>query len=115
MTGSEIMAVVGFFVMLFGTLSGVWWRIEGRVEKAKVEASTLAASANALAMLARQELAEHKLHVSETYVTKAGMQEQTAQILRSIESVGNRIDGLHERLDRMYENQPRQSRAARGG
>lgn len=113
MTGSEIMAVVGFFVMLFGTLSGIWWRIEGKVEKAKTEAAGVAASANALALLTRQELAEHKLHVSETYVTKAGMQEQTSQILRSIESVGNRIDGLHERLDRMYENQPRQSRAAR--
>ena len=110
MTGPEIMAVVGFFVMLSGTLWGIWWRIEGKVEKAKTDAAGVAASANALASLTRQELAEHKLHVSETYVTKAGMQEQTSQILRSIESVGNRIDGLHERLDRMYEHPPRPTR-----
>ncbi|UNK36593.1 hypothetical protein MNR02_08705 [Shinella sp. H4-D48] len=109
MSGSEIMAVVGFFVMLSGTLWGVWWRIEGRVEKAKVDASTLASSANALAMLARQELAEHKLHVSETYVTKAGMQEQTSQILRSIESVGNRIDAITDRLDRVFEHKVERS------
>ena len=32
--------------------------------------------------------------------------EQTAQLLRAIEGVGNRIDGLHERLDRLYENPP---------
>ena len=112
MTGPEIMAVVGFFVMISGTLWGIWWRIEGRVEKAKAEASGTAAAANALATLTRQELADHKLHVSETYVTKAGMLEQTSQILRSIEGVGNRIDGLHERLDRMYENPPRPARRA---
>ncbi|WP_313666296.1 hypothetical protein [Shinella sp.] len=113
MSGPEIMAVVGFFVMLSGTLWGVWWRIEGKVEKAKTEAAAVAASANALASLTRQELAEHKLHTAETYVTKAGMQEQTSQIMRAIETVGHRIEGLNERLDRMYENQPRQSRAAR--
>lgn len=106
MTGPEIMAAVGFFVMLFGALSGIWWRIEGRVDKAKTEASGMAAAANALATLTRQELADHKLHTAETYVTKAGMQEQTAQIMRAIEGVGNRIDGLNERLDRLYEARP---------
>jgi len=106
MTGAEIMAAVGFFVMLFGALSGIWWRIEGRVDKAKTEASGMAAAANALATLTRQELADHKLHTAETYVTKAGMQEQTAQIMRAIEGVGNRIDGLGERLDRLYEARP---------
>lgn len=106
MTGAEVMAAVGFFVMLFGALSGIWWRIEGRVDKAKTEASGMAAAANALATLTRQELADHKLHTAETYVTKAGMQEQTAQIMRAIEGVGNRIDGLGERLDRLYEARP---------
>lgn len=109
---AQLVGGIGFFILVSGTLWGIWWRIEGRVDKAKTEASGMAAAANALASLTRQELAEHKLHVSETYVTKAGMQEQTAQILRSIEGVGNRIDGLHERLDRMYENPPRPARRA---
>ncbi|WP_105403426.1 hypothetical protein [Neorhizobium sp. T7_12] len=113
MTGQELMYVVGFFVMLSGALWGIWWRVEGKVEKAKTEASLLASAANALASLTRQELAEHKLHTAETYVTKAGMQEQTTQIMRAIEGVGNRIDGVHERLDRLYENQPQ--RRARAG
>lgn len=103
MTGPEIMAVVGFFVMLSGALWGIWWKIDGKVEKAKTEASSVATAANALASLTRQELAEHRLHTAETYVTKAGMQEQTSQIMRAIEGVGNRIDGLGERLDRLYE------------
>ncbi|MGO4841111.1 hypothetical protein AB4144_53545, partial [Rhizobiaceae sp. 2RAB30] len=35
--------------------------------------------------------------------TKQGMQEQTAQLIRAIEGVGSRIDGLHERLDRAFD------------
>jgi hypothetical protein len=34
---------------------------------------------------------------------KGGMQEHTAQLLRAIEGVGNRTDGLHERLDTAFE------------
>jgi hypothetical protein len=110
---AQLVGGIGFFILVSCTLWGIWWRIEGKVDKAKTEASGMAAAANALATLTRQELADHKLHTAETYVTKAGMQEQTAQIMRAIEGVGNRIDSLGERLDRMYENQPRQSRAAR--
>jgi hypothetical protein len=32
------------------------------------------------------------------------MQEQTTQLLRAIEGVGNRIDSMNERLDRAFEN-----------
>lgn len=109
---AQLVGGIGFFILVSGTLWGIWWRIEGKVDKAKAEASAVASAANALAALTRQELADHRLHTAETYVTKAGMQEQTSQILRSIEGVGNRIDGLNERLDRLYEAQPR-GRAAR--
>lgn len=54
-----------------------------------------------------EDLAEFKLRVAETYVIKAAMLEQTSQIMRVIESIGHRIDGPTERLDRFYENQPR--------
>lgn len=39
-------------------------------------------------------------------MTKAGMQEQTAQIMSAIEGVGSRIDSLGEQLDRFYEAWP---------
>lgn len=110
---AQLVGGVGFFVMVSGALWGIWWRIEGEVEKAKTEVSTVASAAAAQAALARQEIAEHRLHCSEVFATKQGMQEQTAQILRSIEGVGNRIDGLHERLDRMYENPPHVPRTPR--
>jgi hypothetical protein len=54
----------------------------------------------------RGDLADHKLHSAEVFVTKSGMQEQTNALMRAIESVGNRIDGLHERLDRAFETRP---------
>jgi uncharacterized protein YpmB len=111
MTGTELMAVIGFFVMLMGAISGVWWRIEGRVDRAKAEAVQKAAEAATEAASVRADLAAHKLHTAETYVTKAGMQEQTGQIMRAIEGVGNRLDGLNERLDRLYETQPRRTSA----
>ncbi|QXC49519.1 hypothetical protein KHC17_16780 [Agrobacterium salinitolerans] len=113
MTGAEIMAVVGFFVMLFGFFFGLWKYIDAKIGVAKAEASSAASAAGAMASLAREELARHKTHVAETYATKAGMQEQTTQLLRAIEGIGNRIESMNERLDRAFENQPRpRSRAS---
>lgn len=89
------MAVVGFIVMLFGAIFGIWKYLDGKLTSARKETDSVA-----------RDLAAHKLHTAEIYVTKAGMQEQTSQILRSIEGVGNRIDGLNERLDRLYEARP---------
>lgn len=103
MTPNEIMAAIGFLIMLLGSMSGVWWRIEGRVDKAKSDAILKATEAANEVASVRSDLAAHKLHTAETYVTKAGMQEQTSQLMRAIEGVGNRLDGLNERLDRAFE------------
>jgi hypothetical protein len=93
MTGAEIMYAVGFFVGVFGAIFGVWKFVDGKIGAV------------------RDELSAHRLHVAESYVTKAGMQEQTAQIMRAIEGVGNRIDAFGERLDRVFEQ--RTSRSTR--
>ncbi len=53
----------------------------------------------------RSEIADHKLDTAKTYVTKAGMQEQTAAIMKAIDSVGDKIDRTNERLDRVFEQQ----------
>ncbi|TZG31880.1 hypothetical protein [Agrobacterium sp. B1(2019)] len=107
MTGAEIMGAVGFFVLVFGFIFGLWKYVDAKIGAAKTEASAAASAASAMASLAREELAQHKTHVAETYATKAGMQEQTAQLLRAIEGIGNRIESMNERLDRAFENQPR--------
>lgn len=114
MTGPEIMAVVGFGLAIFGTIFGIWKYLDAKLGAVRAEAATAASTASAQASLARDELGAFKLRVAETYATKAGMEAQTAQIMRAIEGVGNRIDGLNERLDRIYESRPRTSRRAAG-
>lgn len=82
------LAVGGFILTLFGFAFGVWKYIDSQIVNV------------------RAELAAHKLHTAESYVTKAGMSEQTSAVMRAIEGVAKRIDGLNERLDRTYESRP---------
>lgn len=107
MTGAEIMAAVGFIVMLIGFLFGLWKYIDSKIGSAKTEASVKAEAATSLASLTRQELSEYKLHVAETYVTKAGMSEQTGQIMRALEAIGGRLDGITERIDSLMQPKSR--------
>ncbi|MBY3564141.1 hypothetical protein HFN67_07840 [Rhizobium laguerreae] len=103
MTPEEIMKVILLFLTVSGAGWGIWWKIDGRVKEGEKASETRIKSAEDKADKATADLAAHKLHSAETFATKAGMQEQTAQLLRAIEGVGNRIDGLHERLDRAFE------------
>lgn len=107
MTGAEIMAVVGFMVMLAGAGWRVWARVEAKVKVAEDRADRIGERSDKVAA----DLAAFRVHSAETFATKAGLQEQTAQLLRAIEGVGNRIDGVHERLDRVFEQ--RTSRTTR--
>lgn len=50
---------------------------------------------------AAADLAAHKLHVAEAYATKAGLSEQTTQIMKAFASLGAKIDRTNERLDNM--------------
>src|SRR5690606_25033981 len=92
LTGAELMAVGTFGILIIGAISATFWRMWGLIEKAGNKGE-----------VAQRELAEHRIHTAETYVTKHGMAEQTLQIMKAIEGVGNRIDGLGARLDRLYE------------
>lgn len=103
------MKAVMFFLTVAGSGWGIWWKIDGRVEKVEKSAGERIKATEDKAARVAEEMAAYKTHVAETFATKAGMQEQTGQIMRAIESVGNRIDGLTERLDRIYENQPRRT------
>lgn len=113
MTGAEIMAVVAFFVMVSGALWGIWWKIDGKVSAARSESMLRAEGAAALASQARAELAEHKLHVAETYVSKQGLRETTDQLMVAISGVKAAVDGMTIRIDRVVENQNAPKSAAR--
>ncbi|MGK6317240.1 hypothetical protein [Neorhizobium sp. DT-125] len=77
MTGAELMAVIGFAVLLASAGWRVWARVEAKVKIAADKGDK-----------AIGDLAAHRLHIAETYVIRAGMHEQ------AIEGVGNRIDSL---------------------
>ncbi|PWE56383.1 hypothetical protein DEM27_08260 [Metarhizobium album] len=82
--------LVGFVLAIMGAVSGIWWRIEGKVKGAEDKADKASA-----------DLAAHKLHVAEAYATKAGLSEQTSQIMKAIDTVGVKIDRTNERLDNL--------------
>ncbi len=102
MSGAEIMGAVAFGLLVFGAISGAFWRMWGLIKEAGGKGEK-----------AQTDLAAYKTHVAETYTTKTGMQEQTAQLMKAIEGVGSRLDsrldGVNERLDRLYEAPPRRT------
>lgn len=105
------MKAILFFLAVSGSSWAVWWKIDAKVEKVATAANERIKDAEEKAAKDAADLAEHKLHAAETFATKDGMLAQTAQIMRAIETIGNRLDsglaGLSDRLDRLYENPPR--------
>ncbi len=86
-------AVAAFLVVLT-FVSGVWWRVEGMIRKNT------------------DDLAAHKLHTAETYVTKVGLTEQTNQLIKAIDAVSAKIDYTNGRLDSMMQPATSRSRNA---
>lgn len=76
-------------VAFLAILGGAWWRWSGMIGAVK------------------DDLQNHKLHVSETYATKASVAEQTLTLTKAINDVGERVekrlDGMNDRLDRVIE------------
>lgn len=103
-----------FLITLISAVGGLWWRIEAAITKAKTEATTMATAASAQAALVQAQLQEHRLHVAEVYVTKAGLRETTEQIMGAISDVKSSVQGLTTRLDRIFEDQHPPSRSRRG-
>jgi len=110
---TDFNANMAFLIVVIGFVAGIWWRIEGAISKAKLEALTQAQAAAALATLAQSQLSEHKLHVAETYITKAGLRETTEQVIAAVHAVKADVHGLNERIDRIIENHPNTPRPRR--
>lgn len=98
-------AFVTFLITVIGAVGGAWWRIEAVVKTAKSEALTKADAAYTLGLLVQAQLAEHKLHVAEKYITKAGLRETTEQIITAVNGVKTDVHALNERIDRIFEQQ----------
>ncbi|QPC43480.1 hypothetical protein HW532_12715 [Kaustia mangrovi] len=85
MTGAVEWQVLVFMAGGAVALGGLLWRLYNAIAKSD------------------RDLAAYKLHVSETYVTKAGLSEQTRQIMDAIGGVNGSIERLNERIDRVFE------------
>lgn len=112
MTGGEIMTAVGFIVMLLTAIAGVWWRVEGKIDKSKEEATDRADDAKRMAEKLANDLAAHKLHVAESYVTKSGLRELKDEILGAVSGIRDDVRHLATRIDTMHEaaSKPRPTR-----
>ncbi|WP_210384319.1 hypothetical protein [Rhizobium lusitanum] len=86
-----------------GLCFGAFWKIWSLIDQVRKEANEKIADLDEEISESKEAVSEYKTHIAETYVTKAGMQEQTSQLLRALEGIGKRIDGLNDRLDRIYD------------
>ncbi|MDQ0305358.1 hypothetical protein [Ancylobacter polymorphus] len=108
MSGNVTWEMVFALTVLVGAVAGVWWRIEGRIDKAVKtvadDASLRAQAAQAAASMAATQLAEFKLEAARTYVSKDDVQQVRDEILGAVGGVRTSLDRINERLDRVVEN-----------
>ncbi|TPL40715.1 hypothetical protein [Mesorhizobium sp. B2-4-6] len=101
---------IAFLITVIGFVAGIWWRIEGAIKAARDEVKKDAASAHTRAdaalaaiSLVTDQLAAHRLHVAETYITKAGLREFRDEVMTGVRDLKGSVDTLHERMDRVIE------------
>lgn len=102
----QIVTFGGFLLALFGAGFGLWKYFEGKIERAKSDAALAVGAVKVSLSETQRELSAHKLHVAETFVTKQGMSEQTAQIMAAINGVSGKLDHLGGRIDALYSSKP---------
>lgn len=102
--GATVLGIVaGAFYWLWAQIGRVRDDAEKDVAQVRGEASLRAEAAQALANVVARELADHKLHVAQTYITRQGMREVTDQIMEAIGGLGSQISSMNGRIDRMLE------------
>ncbi len=101
------MAITGelitFFIVVFGAIAGVWWRVEAKIEAAKAKAEEAASS-----------LEKYKTYVAESYVSKQGLREVRDEIMSGVREIKGSVEHITDRLDRVFEASKQTSRRAAG-
>lgn len=109
---NTIFGLGGFVIAVLGVVGTGWWRMTVMVKDVKAESRQEIAEIRAMSSLALREVAEHRLHTAEEYLTKSGMREITEQIMGAIGGIGVQIAEMRGRIDRVFET-PRGSRPAK--
>jgi hypothetical protein len=109
-TQEEFFALFAFIFLVLGVITGAWWRVESKIAAAEKDLEVKLANAElriaaqaAHAQLVQQQLLEHKTHVAEHYVSKAGHRETMDTITGLIKDMGSDIRGLRDRLDKFMD------------
>ena len=89
MKGAVEWTQLSSLLIMGGMIVGVWYRLQSQISANRAHHE--------------KQLAAYKLHVAETYTTKANMSEQTAQIMKAIDNVVTKIDRVSERLDMAFQ------------
>jgi predicted nucleic acid-binding Zn-ribbon protein len=85
----DTVEVLKYALGLIQLLMSAWcWHMYNEIGKAKEATSKL-----------EKELSDHKLHTSETYMTKTELSRAFDAIARSIEVLGQSMEARFERLD----------------
>lgn len=98
-TLQHVVTVGTFLTVVGGFAFGLWKYFEGKIERTRSDAALATKAVEIKADATASELAAYRTHVAETYTTKAGMAEQTAQIMKAIDGVSGKLDHLNGRID----------------
>ncbi|NTJ67500.1 hypothetical protein G6M50_05945 [Agrobacterium rhizogenes] len=121
MTGAVTWEVLTWLIAgivgILGLTFGAFWKIWSLIEQVKEDMNEKLSDTEDKLDEAIASLAEHKLHSAQTYVTQAGMEKQTEQLMfainrcaQGIEALGNT---LGKRIDILFQSLPA-SRRSRG-
>lgn len=91
MTQEILVGLIGL-VTLVGAAFGYWRYFESRVTSARDKTEKVA-----------DDLAAHKIHVAEAYVSKQGLRETKDEIMSAIHGVKAGVDSVAMRVDRLVE------------
>lgn len=86
---------VGLFILVAGFVTGIWWRVESKIETAAQRARDAAS-----------DLEKYKTHVAEVYVSKAGLREFRDEVMGAVREIKEGVSHLNTRIDRVIEENP---------
>lgn len=108
---ADAMSAIGFAVMVLGALWGIWWKIDAAIKAAKTESADSARAALLRADFVAAQLSEYKTYVAENYASRVVLREALEPLVKTIEGVSGQVQHMSERLDRVFEGQPKVARS----
>ncbi|WP_166296860.1 hypothetical protein [Bradyrhizobium sp. 2S1] len=91
---SEALQLVGPFIAIAGFVTGIWWKVEGKIDKVRSDADAAVAKAQDKAEDAMKEVTAFKLKVVEEYASW--------DTVRAIETrLTERMDSLSDAVMKM--------------